>query len=84
MTADDEVTTTMTSDEIAVAPHARVCGIPQLGEAECHAHVLVDASGQPVPNATPAGLGPAQLTNAYKITSGGSSSVTIAIVDAFG
>ena len=84
MTADDEVTTTMTSDEIASAPHARVCGIPRPGEAECHARVLVDAAGQPVPNATPAGLGPAQLRDAYKITSNGSSSVTIAIVDAYG
>ncbi len=65
MTADDEVTTTMTSREIAVAPHARVCGIPQRGEAECHAHVLVDADGQPVPNANPAGLGPSQLRSAY-------------------
>jgi subtilase family serine protease len=81
---DDEVTTTMTSDEIASAPHARVCATPRPGEAECHARVLVDAAAQPVPNATPAGLGPAQLRDAYKITSNGSSSVTIAIVDAFG
>jgi subtilase family serine protease len=84
MSTDDEVTTTMTSDEIAVASHARVCGIPHPGEAECHARVLVDADGRPVPNATPSGLGPAQLRDAYKITSNGSSSVTIAIVDAFG
>ena len=85
MTADeDNVVTTMTSDEIATAPHARVCGIPQPGDASCHARVLVDAAGQPVPNATPAGLGPAQLQDAYKITGGGSASVTIAIVDAFG
>ncbi|HEX3762038.1 MAG TPA: S53 family peptidase [Kofleriaceae bacterium] len=81
---DDEVTTTMTSDEIAVAPHARVCGIPRPGEAACHAHVLVDTAGQAVPNATPAGLGPAQLRDAYKITSTGSVTTTIAIVDAFG
>jgi subtilase family serine protease len=84
MSADDEVATTMTSDEIASAPHARVCGTPRPGEAECHARVLVDAAGQPVPNATPAGLGPAQLRDAYKIISAGSSAVTIAIVDAFG
>src|SRR3954465_3925200 len=84
MSADDELTTTMTSDEIASAPHARVCGVPRPGEAECHARVLVDAAGQLVPNATPAGLGPAQLRDAYKITSNGSATVTIAIVDAFG
>jgi subtilase family serine protease len=84
MSADDEVATTMTSDEIASAPHARVCSVPRPGEAECHARVLVDAAGQPVPNATPAGLGPTQLRDAYKITSNGSSAITIAIVDAFG
>ncbi len=84
MTADDEVTTTMTSDEIATAPHVRVCAAAQPGEASCHARVLVDASGQPVPNATPAGLGPAQLRDAYKITGNGSATTTIAIVDAFG
>src|SRR5215813_7998509 len=77
MTADDEVTTTMTSDEIASAPHARVCSVPRPGEAECHARVLVDAGGKPIPNATPAGLGPAQLRDAYKITSNGSSAITI-------
>jgi hypothetical protein len=84
MSADDEVTTTMTSDEIASASHARVCAAAQPGSASCHARVLIGADGQPVPNATPAGLGPAQLRDAYKITSAGSSSVTIAIVDAFG
>jgi subtilase family serine protease len=84
MTADDEVTTTMTSDEIASASHARVCAAAQPGSASCHARVLIDADGQPVPNATPAGLGPAQLRDAYKITSNGSSAITIAIVDAFG
>ena len=53
-------------------------------EAACHARVLVDAAGDPVPNATPAGLGPSQLRDAYKITSTGSSSTIVAIVDAFG
>src|SRR4051812_28839624 len=84
MSADDEVITTMTSDEIAAASHARVCAAAQPGSASCHARVLTDAAGQPVPNATPAGLGPAQLRDAYKITSNGSATVTIAIVDAFG
>jgi hypothetical protein len=84
MSADDEVSTTMTSDEIASASHARVCAAAQPGSASCHARVLIGADGQAVPNATPAGLGPAQLRDAYKITSAGSSAVTIAIVDAFG
>src|SRR5678815_4397813 len=81
---DDQVTTTMTDEEIRVAPHARVCDMPRPGEASCHARVLVDAFGAVVPNATPAGLGPTQLRSAYKITSNGSSAITIAIVDAFG
>ncbi|OLB76520.1 MAG: hypothetical protein AUI14_18510 [Actinobacteria bacterium 13_2_20CM_2_71_6] len=34
------------------------------------------------PNATPSGLGPAQLTSAYKLPAGGSTA-TVAIVDAF-
>ena len=80
----DEVTTTMTADEISVAPHARVCAAALPGEASCHARVIVDANGKPVPNATPSGLGPTQLRDAYKITGTGSSATTIAIVDAFG
>jgi subtilase family serine protease len=74
----------MTADEIAVAPHARVCAAALPGEASCHARVIVDASGKPQPNATPAGLGPTQLRDAYKITGTGSSATTIAIVDALG
>jgi subtilase family serine protease len=81
---DDYPTTTMTDDEIRVAAHQRVCDAARPGEAECHARVLVDASGAIIPNATPAGLGPTQLRSAYKITSNGSSAITIAIVDAFG
>jgi subtilase family serine protease len=77
-------TTTMTADEIAMSSHARVCTAARIGEAACHAHVLVDAHGTPVANATPAGLGPSQLRDAYKITSSGSSATVMAIVDAFG
>jgi subtilase family serine protease len=79
----DEETITMTADEISQARHLRVC-TSATDEARCHARVIVDPEGKPVPNATPAGLGPAQLRDAYKITSGGSSSTVIAIVDAFG
>ncbi|HET7502858.1 MAG TPA: S53 family peptidase [Kofleriaceae bacterium] len=82
---DDEeiVNTTMTADEITVASHLRVCANTS-DEVRCHARVIVDANGRPQPNATPAGLGPAQLRDAYKITGTGSSSTVIAIVDAFG
>jgi subtilase family serine protease len=81
--ADDPVTTTMTDDEIRVADHARACD-SATAEVRCHARILVDAFGAVIPNATPAGLGPTQLRAAYKITGSGSSSTTIAIVDAFG
>jgi subtilase family serine protease len=73
----------MTSDEISRASHARVCD-SATAEVRCHARVIVDANGAPVPNATPAGLGPAQLRDAYKVTGSGSASTIIAIVDAFG
>jgi hypothetical protein len=76
--------TTMTADEIAVSSHARVCTQAGPGEASCHARVLVNAGGDAVANATPAGLGPSQLRDAYKITSTGSSTTVMAIVDAFG
>jgi subtilase family serine protease len=78
----DAVTTTLTDDEIRVANHVRVCDSPR-DEVHCHARVIVDASGQPVPNAAPAGFAPSQLRSAYKITSSGSSTITIAIVNAF-
>ena len=81
MTDNDEVTTTMTADEISVASHIRVC---DTGEVRCHARVVVDPRGKPAVNALPAGLGPAELRDAYKITGTGSSSTIIAIVDAFG
>jgi subtilase family serine protease len=45
--------------------------------------VVVDPSGQPVTNATPSGYGPSDLRSAYNLTSSGSSSQTIGIVDAF-
>jgi subtilase family serine protease len=35
------------------------------------------------PNATPSGLGPANLQNAYKLSTAGGGSATVAIVDAF-
>jgi subtilase family serine protease len=78
---DGDVATTMTDDEISVAAHARVC--TSTDEVNCHARVIIGRDGQPQPNATPAGLGPTQLRDAYKITGTGTSSTTIAIVDAY-
>lgn len=54
------------------------------GEARCHAHVVTDTSGKVIAHATPSGYGPSDLRSAYKITGTGSSSTTIAIVDAGG
>ncbi|HEX8111912.1 MAG TPA: S8 family serine peptidase [Kofleriaceae bacterium] len=59
----------------------RVCN--DGSEVQCHARVLVDADGNLRPNATPAGFSPAQLRSFYGITSNGSTSTTVAIVDAF-
>jgi subtilase family serine protease len=70
--------------------HVAVC--PQLipeGTARCLAHVVTDSAGHVLtsgtnPDTTPRGYGPADLTSAYNITTSGSSSTIIAIVDAFG
>jgi len=63
---------------------ARVCGgTPAPGYAACHSWVVIDDAGNAKTFALPSGYGPADLKDAYKITSGGSSAHTIAIVDAF-
>jgi subtilase family serine protease len=63
--------------------NARVCPGSVVGTARCHSWVRVDPSGRPVTNTTPRGYTPADLRSAYGITSSGSSSQVIAIVDAF-
>ena len=74
---------TMTPEQIASAGHAPVCD-DMSAEVRCHAHVIVDGHGNAAANATPAGFGPSDLRSAYNITTTGSSSTTIAIVDADG
>jgi subtilase family serine protease len=65
--------------------HAAVCpGPAAAGSARCHAHVVVDSSGQPLATAAPAGYSPSDLRNAYKVTGTGTSSTWVAIVDAYG
>jgi subtilase family serine protease len=64
--------------------HVAVCADAGPGFARCHAHVVVDANGNPNPNVTPSGFGPSDLRTAYNITGSGSSATTIAIVDAYG
>ncbi len=58
---------------------ARVCAASAPGTAACHAYVRTDLA----PAATPSGYGPAQLRSAYNLTTSGSASQTIAIVDAY-
>ena len=68
------------------ADHRPVCPGPAGPDTgRCHARVISDAHGQPqVGGAPPLGaLGPADFKDAYKLASTGSSSITIAIVDAY-
>jgi subtilase family serine protease len=74
----------MTMDQIADMGHASVCGAAEEGGATCHARVIVDEIGEPLATSGPSGYHPADLRSAYKITGNGSSSTTIAIVDAYG
>jgi subtilase family serine protease len=66
--------------------HVAVCGHAAGLYAQCHAHVVTDQFGQVIASAKPpiSGYAPSQLRDAYKITTDGSSSTIIAIVDAFG
>jgi subtilase family serine protease len=73
--------------------HKAVCGLVALqGMARCHAHVVTDSRGNIKPGkdvtanllTAPSGYGPADLRSAYKVTSNGSVSTIIAIVDAYG
>src|SRR5436309_1777928 len=72
--------------------HKAVCAHNQpFGRARCFAHVVTDSAGriktfQPTgrPNFGFTGYTPADLRTAYNITGSGSSSYTVAIVDAYG
>jgi subtilase family serine protease len=70
--------------------HVAVCPrfIPE-GQARCLAHTVTDSAGRPIidkagARTTPRGYGPSDLHSAYNITTQGSSSTIVAIVDAFG
>jgi len=88
------LTTTALSDEQTPAgfnalhrpvKHARVCAGPaQEGAARCHAHVVMNDTGQVMAAVTPSGYSPSDLRSAYNVTGTGASSTIIAIVDAFG
>jgi subtilase family serine protease len=66
------------------AGHKPVCpGPAALGTARCHSHVVTDKNGNPNAAAAPSGYGPVQFRTGYNLTTNGSSSTTIAIVDAY-
>lgn len=72
--------------------HKAVCSHAiTVGMARCDSQVRTDSRGEvfngkpsPAPNVTPSGYAPAALRTAYGVTASGSSSTTIAIVDAYG
>ena len=64
--------------QIPQQPHAPVCSG---GAYHCYSHVRVDEMGFVKTFAAPSGLGPSELTSAYKLS--GSATATIAIVDAY-
>ncbi|HEX4859636.1 MAG TPA: S53 family peptidase, partial [Rhizomicrobium sp.] len=67
--------------------HRALCGQVAGLAARCHAHVVTDAAGRALDGKRGervAGYGPADLNQAYNITTQGSSSTIVAIVDAFG
>ena len=64
--------------------HVHVCGTPAHGAAACNAiRNDVASSGKVGPNVTPSGYGPSDLRSAYNLTTTGSSTQTVAIVDAY-
>jgi subtilase family serine protease len=71
------------SSGLSTAASARVCPGAVVGAARCHAWVRVDASGNPAATSGPTGYNPGDLRAAYALTSSGSSTQTIAIVDAY-
>ncbi|GAA1989989.1 S53 family peptidase [Catenulispora subtropica] len=72
----------------AKAPWTRACDAPAPGMAACHALKVTNVSQKVkalgvTPNATPSGLGPADLLSAYNLPADGGAGQTIAIVDAY-
>jgi hypothetical protein len=82
-TADREDDGDRQTDELGTIPqepHSAVCSG---GQWSCKARIRTDVHHAIKPFATPAGLGPADLASAYKLSSAKTSTATIAIVDAF-
>ncbi|QUQ66238.1 S53 family peptidase [Kutzneria sp. CA-103260] len=63
---------------------ARSCAAaPAPGYAACTALVRTDSGARPFAPAAPAGLSPANLQSAYKLSTAGGAGLTVAIVDAY-
>jgi len=78
------IVTLLFSAAAAAADHRPVCpGPAAFGTGRCHARVVTDSRGVPNAAAAPSGYGPVQFRTAYGLTSSGSSSITVAIVDAY-
>lgn len=64
--------------------NGRVCAMTKKqGLASCNAHVLTDAKGNFLVSRSPAGFAPAQLLNAYNLSSRASGNPIVAIVDSY-
>lgn len=64
--------------------NSAVCSAAKQGDAQCHAHVVVDDKGNAKSSATvPYGYGPAQLRGAYNLSGIAGSKQTIAVIDAY-
>ncbi len=78
------IATLLFSTSALAASHRPVCPGPAApGDTRCHSRVVTDQKGSPNATTTPSGYGPAQFRSAYGLTASGSSSTTIAIVDAY-
>jgi subtilase family serine protease len=60
------------------------CGMAVGHVARCHAWIVTDGTGRLKVNPDISGYSPANLRSAYNMTSSGSSTTTVAIVDAYG
>jgi len=81
-------TSVVTANSTAVAAPTiayakRVCAHAATGYAACDAHVRTNAHLTPLATTGPTGYSPSQLRTAYGIGSTGSSTTTVALVDAF-
>jgi subtilase family serine protease len=72
-----------TASAASAKSHERVCPAVTGKSAACLAEVVTNANGKPAATSAPSGYGPADLRSAYGLTSTGTSSQTVAIVDAY-